>query len=260
MNLSSQPLVLPINHRRRFLSTTTHSPMFIDASPIAVSNKIRAIQARKTRLSHLPTNPDYTSVRPLNFGYNGGVSSSQTNFSVFTAERLVDRSKDTRLDRISTRQLPRPSVLSTTSTNQQSLLWPHYQSPGGGNKQLPTQSNSTTITSLAVRSTKNKSPGGKIPDLSRRRNRQPLIDRQNSLTPNESQQKSTLKTKPLQISMINSAEMTNHNNNNNHHLPTYESDDNDENIPMDEEFEQYLQSATIKCADWLNKYIFKPED
>lgn len=244
MNVSSQPLVLPTNHHHhhRFLTTTTHPSMFVNASPIAVSNKIKAIQARKTRLTLIPANNDYTDIRPLNFGYTGGVTHSRTDFSVLTAERLVDRSKDIRLDRISTRQPPRPSVLSSTSTNQQSLLWPNYQSSTGCNKQPQTQSNSTTVTPPA---TKNKSPGGKIPYISRHRNRQPLFNRQNSLTPIEPQPKSPIKKMPV----INVTERTNH-------FPIHENDEDDENMAVDEEFEQYLEKAIVKCADWLIKYVF----
>jgi hypothetical protein len=241
MNVSSQPLVLPTNYHRRLLTTPTtpHSSMFVNASPIAVSNKIKAIQARKTRLTLLPTNHDYTDMRPLNFGYNGGVTHSRTDFSVLTAERLVDRSKDIRLDRISTRQPPRPSVLSTTSTNQQSLLWPNYQSSTGCNKHLQTQSNSTTITPPA---TKNKSPGGKMPDIPRHRNRR------NSLTPIEPQQKSTVKKNPI----TNTPRRTNH-------FLMNEGDEDDENL-IDDEFEQYLEKAIVKCADWLIKYVFNEKN
>lgn len=244
MNVSSQPLVLPINqHRRRFL-TTTHSSMAIDACPVAVSNKIKAIQARKTRLNSLPAESGYTDIRPLNFGYTGGVTNSKANVTVWTAERLVDRSKSIRLDRIPTRQPSRPSVLSTTNTTQQSLLWPNYQSSTLGHKKLQIHSNSTTITPPAIGSIRKKSAGIKMPEIPRRQNRQPLIDRQNSFTPVEPQQKSL--------------ETTINNN-----LPTYETEqeqDEEEEILIDQEFEQYLDKAIIKCADWLIKYVFKETD
>ncbi|CAF2579277.1 unnamed protein product [Rotaria sp. Silwood2] len=249
MNISSQPVVLPTNHRR--FPTRNYSPMVFNASPIAVSNKIKAIQARKTRLTPLPTDHDYTDIRRLNFGYSGGVTSSRTDFSVFTAERLVDRSKDIRLDRISKRNPPRPSVLST-NVNQQSLLWPGYQASNEGNKQHPIPSNPPTITSPAVRSFKNKSlPCGKIPDINRRQNRQLHNDRQSSITPNEQQKKSILRTKPPQIQIHNSADRTNNND-----LRTYETEEDEENICIDEEFERYLEAAIVKCADWLIKYVF----
>ncbi|CAF1248010.1 unnamed protein product [Rotaria sordida] len=261
MNVSSHSVVLPVNHHRRF-PTTKCSSMVFNASPIAVSNKIRAIQARKTRLTPLSTDHDYTDIRRLNFGYSGGVTSSRTDFSVMTAERLVDRSKDIRLDRISKRHPPhRPSVLST-NVNQQSLLWPGYQASNEGNKQHQIPSNPPTIMSPAVRSYKNKSlPGGKIPDLNRSRNRQLYNDRQSPLKPIERQKKSILKTKSSQIKIHNVPERTNHND-----LRTYGTEEDDENILIDEEnnenifidedFERYLLAANVKCADWLIKYVF----
>jgi len=258
MDVSSQSIVLPTPHRRRYL-TTTHTPIFIDTSPIAVSNKIKAIKARKTRLNPIPTNSGYTDIRPLNFGYNGGVShsNSNSNVTVWTAERLVDRSKGIRLDRISTRQPPRPSALSATSTNQQSLLWANYQPSTVGNKQLQTNSNTRTITPTAIESIKNKSPGGKMPEIVRRRNRQPLIDRQNSLTPVE------LQAKSFQSPIFNFPERTTNNN-----LLGCETEEEEEereveeedNVVMDKEFEQYFERAIVKCADWLMKYVFNEKN
>lgn len=251
MNVSTQPIVLPTTHRRRFL-TTAHKPTFIDGSPIAVSNKIKAIQARKIRLNPLPNDTNYTDIRPLNFGYTGGIANSKAN--VWTAERLVDRSKIIRLDRIATRQPTRPSILSSTTTiNQQSLSWPNCQSSNLGNKQLQTHSNSTTITPPVFGSIKNKSPGGKISEIPQHRTRPPLIDRQNSLPPIEQQKQ------------LHSLPRTIHNN-----LLTYdiqqEDDDENENenveedLLIDKEFQQYLEKAIVKCADWLIKYVFKEKD
>ncbi len=246
MNVSSQPLVLPANHHRRRLLPTTHSP-------IAVSNKIKAIQARKTRLNPLPSDSDYTDVRPLNFGYTGGATNSRTNVTVWTAERLVDRSKDVRLDRIATRQPARPSVLSSTTISQQSLLWPNYQPLTVENKQLQTQSNSTTITPPAIGSIKTKSPGGKKVELPRRRIRQPLIERQNTTKPTEPPQKTS------QMPPITSPERTNENHHHHFLLPK-DINENEEDVTMDKEFEQYLEKAMVKCADWLIKYVFKEKD
>jgi hypothetical protein len=253
MNVSSQPLVLPSNHHRRFLPTS-YTPMFLNASPIAVSNKIKAIQARKTRLTLVSTDAVSTDIRPLNFGYHGGVTNSRTEFSVLTAERLVDRSKDIRLDRISTRQTHRPSFLLNTSNNQQSFLWSNYQPSTACNKNHQTQLYTTITTPPAIGSPKNKSSGSKIPDIPRRRNRQSLMDQHNSLIPIEVKQKSASKPQPSQNVVVKSRESTNNNLNT---LPTSESDDNDENLHMDEEFEQYLEKAIVKCADWLIKYVFK---
>jgi len=243
--VSSQPIVIPTTHRRRFL-TATHPSVFIEPSPVGVCNKIKAIQARKTRFNPLPNNPSYTDIRPLNFGYTGSASNSKAKVTIWTAEKLVDRSKDIRLDRIHTRQPPRRSVLSTTSTNQQLLVWPNYQSSNPGSKQPQPHSNSTTLTPPAIRSINNKSSGGKMPEIPRR---QPLIDRQNSMTPIELQQKLTC------------SERTNNNN-----ILLYETeedvedDEEEEDLLMDKEFEQYLESATVKCADWLMKYVFNEKN
>jgi hypothetical protein len=203
--------------------------MYIDTCPIAVSNKIKAIQARKTRLNTLTTNTGYTDIRPLNFG----CTNSKGNFTVWTAERLVDRSKDIRLDRIPTRPPARRSVLSTTSTNQQSLFWPNYQTSAVRNKQPQTYSNSTITPPPAIESIKNKSAGGQMPEIPRRQNRPYLFDRQNSLIPTERPQKSPERN-PL----------------------TEETEDEEEEIVMDKDFEEYFERAIIKCADWLLKYVF----
>jgi hypothetical protein len=223
--------------------------MFVNASPIAVSNKIRAIQARKTRLTLLSTDAIYTDIRPLNFGYSGIGTSSRTELSVFTAERLFDRSKDIRLDRISTRQTNRPSILLNTSNNQQSLQWSNDQPSTTCNKQYP-----TTLTPPFIGSSKNKSSGSKIPDISRHRSRQTLFDQNNSVLPSKAKQNSTSKIQPSQNLVLKSRESTNNNITN---LPTSESEADEENMNVDEEFEQYLEKAIVKCADWLIKHVFK---
>jgi hypothetical protein len=223
--------------------------MFVNASPIAVSNKIKAIQARKTRLTLLSTDAIYTDIRPLNFGYSGVVTSSRTELSVFTAERLVDRSKDIRLERISTRQTHRPPVLLNTNNNQQSLLWSNDQPSTTCNKQHP-----TTLTPPFIGSSKNKSSGSKTPGIPQRRIRQTLFDQNYSLLPNKAKQNSTSKIQSSQNLVLKSRENTNNNITN---LPTSESEADEENMRMDEEFEEYLEKAIIKCADWLIKHVFK---
>jgi len=228
--------------------------MFVNASPIAVSNKIKAIQARKTRLTLLSTDAIYTDIRPLNFGYSGVGTSSRTELSVFTAERLFDRSKDIRLDRISTRQTNRPSILLNTSNNQQSLQWSNDQPSTTYNKQHPTQSYPTTLTPPFIGSSKNKSSGSRIPDISRNRSRQTLFDQTNSVLPSKAKPNSTSKIQPSQNLVLKSPENTNNNITN---LPTSESEADEENMNVDEEFEQYLEKAIVKCADWLIKHVFK---
>ena len=245
MNLSPQPIVLPNNH---------HRLLTINASPIAVRNKIKAIQARKSRLT-VPSYYDSTEIRPLNTHNAHGLTNSAASFTVITAERLVDRSKDFRLDRISSRQPPRSSILTSTSVNQPSFLWTNYNSSNGFNKQqqAATHSNSTTITPPGRDSSKNKSSGGKIPDIPPpRRSRPSLPEQPTSLTPINTRAKSSLKPKSPLIRANHSSQRTNH-----RHLAIYESDDEKENLMLiDKEFREYLEKATVKCADWLIKYVF----
>lgn len=222
MNVSSQPIVLPTTHRRRFL-TTTRTPTFIDSSPIAVSNKIKAIQARKTRHT-----TGHTDIRPLNFGPGSSLGHSKSNVTIWTAERLVNRSKDVRLDRINTRRLG----LSTTTT---AGLWPNCPPSAGGNKPIQTNSNSTTITPPAISSIKNKSAGGKMPELPRRQLRPPLTDQHNS---------AIFIDIPSPIRTINHI-----------HIPKDLVEEDIEELVIDKEFDEYLERAMIKCADWLLKYV-----
>ena len=82
-----------------------------DSSPIAVRNKIKAIQSRKPRLT-IPTYYDSTEIRPFPLLH------SSASFSVITAERLVDRSRAFR--QAAAMPTGRPSVLSSTSFASQS--------------------------------------------------------------------------------------------------------------------------------------------
>jgi hypothetical protein len=279
MDVSSAAPAFPLNQHHRRLLTKTHSPMIVNASPIAVNNKIRAIQTRKPRIT-LQSYYDYTDIRPLNIGNTSGTLNSPRNIPNLSPERLVERSKELRLGRVSARPNPRASVLSTTSiTNQQSALWTNVNSPMGFAKQPQANSSTTVIPPLNKLSTNN------VPDIQVRltrvptATRQPLIEQQNSPTPVEPRHKSLPKTKtsipkahhrtvpkskspfpishaqPLQISHNDYSKHSNYNNNNNI-IRLCESED-DETVPiMDEEFEDYLKKAVVKCADWLMKYVF----
>jgi hypothetical protein len=279
MNVSSETFVFPLNHHRPVLNNK-HSSMFVNAAPIAVNNKIRAIQTRKPRIN-LKSYYEFTDIRPLNIGNIGGTKNSLGTFSNLSPEKLVERSKELRLRRISTRPNPRPSVLSTTViTNQQSSIWSSYNSPIDFAKQA--QVNSLILSSNAVGPAMNKSPMGHMPDIHQRSNRvqpvtrQPLTEQQNILVPIDSRHKSLPKTKtslpkahnrtvskskspfplsntqPLQISQNDYSKQSNNNI-----IQLYQSEEDNENLPiMDEEFEEYLQKAIVKCADWLIKYVF----
>lgn len=280
MNVSSEPFAFPINHHRRVL-TNKHSSMFVSASPIAVNNKIRAIQTRKPRIT-LQSYYDFTDIRPLNIGHNGGINSS-TTLSNLSPEKLLERSKELRLSRIAARQSlnPRPSVLSTISTaNQASLIWPSYNSPHGFAK--PNNAESPSMSPIM-----NKSSNVHIPEIHQRSSRaqtiarQPLTEQQNLLSSTESRHKSLPKTKssapktfqrmiskskspfpssntqPLNISQNDHSKQTNNINNNPNIFHLYESEEDDDHVMiMDEEFQEYLQKAIVKCADWLIQHVF----
>jgi hypothetical protein len=282
MNVSSETFAYPINNHRRVVSNK-HSSMFVNASPIAVNNKIRAIQTRKPRIT-LQSNYDFTDIRPLNIGNTSGIINSSGTFSNLSPVKLVERSKELRLGRIAAnRQTPRPSILSTISTtNPQSLVWPSYNSPMGFAKQLPV--NSPAVSPTGFGTTMNKLSNGHVPEIRQRSTRpqtiarQPLIEQQNILIPIDSRHKSLPKTKssvlktyhqtisknkssfpssntqPLQISHNDYFKQL---NNNNDIIHFYESEEDIENVlVMDEEFQEYLGKAIVKCADWLIKYVF----
>ncbi|UJR15016.1 hypothetical protein I4U23_001993 [Adineta vaga] len=254
MNVLSQPLVIPTTHQRRLIGSP-RSPMFLNAAPIAVSNKIRAIQARKTRITLITSDAVHTDIRPLNFSCKSGVAKSRTDYSVVTAEKLVDRSKDIRLDRISARQQSRPSVVLNTNNNQPNIFWSNYQQSSKYNKQNPTQSNSTARTPPGHESAKAKSPMRKMPDIPRRQPRQTSIDRPDPLLTVEIKERSKSKPQPTRASRIKSHDRLIHHNNIRAN-DNEEDDDNGNNPLMDEEFEEYLEKAIVKCADWLIKYVF----
>lgn len=105
MNISSQTvLTIPGRHPHRLLTMT-------DSSPVAVRNKIKAIQSRKPRIT-IPTYYDSTEIRPF------PMLNSSASFSVITAERLVDRSRAFRHAAAVT--TARPSILSSSSFATQS--------------------------------------------------------------------------------------------------------------------------------------------
>lgn len=274
MNVSSGTLAYPINHYAyRRAIPIKHSPMFARASPLAVSNKIRAIQTRKSRIT-LQSYYEITDIRPLNITQQVRASNSTVTFSNLSPEKLVERSKKLRLARIAAPAPVRPSVLSSTSTaNQQSLIWPSYNSPTALGQE-------SQVNSLPA----NKSSAVHIPDIHRRNSRaqpatarQPLTERQNILIPIESRHKplskakasipkafdrSISKAKSPAISLNLPALPMLHNDHlkqvKNNGIQLYESEEEQENAPLviDEEFEEYLRKAMVKCADWLIKYVF----
>jgi hypothetical protein len=285
MNVSSETLPYPVNHHHanRRVLPTKHSSMLVSASPVAVNNKIRAIQTRKPRIN-LQSFYDFTDIRPLNLGQQSRISNSTNAFSNLSPEKLVERSKELRLGRLVPRQNPRISQLSSNSiANQQSLIWPSYDSPTAFFKQ--SQVDSMIISSTAVAPTITKSPMPDIHPRSNRTVRAPLIEQQMNLVPIDSRNKSVPKRKnsipkayDRTISKVKSPYTSSNaqplpmfqndyfKQFNNNMIQIYESEEEDEeaaaeeeeNTPlvMDEEFQRYVQKAIVKCADWLIKYVF----
>jgi len=271
MNVTTETLPFPLTthqkHHRTF--TNKHKSMLINASPIAVSNKIRAIQTRKSRIN-LHSCYDYTDIRPLNL-------TNQTNgqSTRVSPEKLVERSKELRLGRISTRTNPRPSVLSTTSvTNQTSLIWPSCNSQTVFAKETPSGDSPTTVTHAM-----NKSMNVPMPDIVQRSSRAQTITRQplgeqqpNILSSIETRHQSLPKTKSskpkiiypnvpkpkvdsLQLISNENVRQVNTTTANDTKLYSSEEDDGEGVLIMDDEFKAYFQKAIVKCADWLMKYV-----
>lgn len=290
MNVSSETFAYPTNHHHRRVSASKHSSMFVSPSPIAVNNKIRAIQTRKPRIT-LQSYYDFTDIRPLNIGHTAGVTHSSGTFSNLSPEKLVERSKELRLSRIAAAGQnlnPRPSVLSTA--NQSSLVWASYASQNGFPKQ--THFDSPRMSPTGHGPIMNKPPTAHMPDIPQRSSRapttarQPLSEQQNLFLSTDSRHKSLPKTKssvpkpyhrmiskskspfppsnaqPLQIPYHDYAKQFNNNlslnnNNNNNIIHLYESEEDDDNVlVMDEEFQEYLKKAIVKCADWLIQHVF----
>lgn len=225
MSASPAPLVYATNSRLHGLNEYPST----NDSPIAVRNRIKAIQSRKARLT-VPTYYDSTEIRPLNIN---GVTNSSTNFSVITAERLVDRSKDYRLDRNGTRLTSRPSIGSNSSLHQQSFLWTNLNS-------LNSHSRNFSATTTQVRSRSSIAQPNETNVTHRRRQTSNEHRTQISPMTNDSRVKSTIKSKssvnPNQQSLI---------------------DNKEQNVELiDEQFQEYLERANAKCADWLMKYVF----
>jgi len=253
---------LPINHLayHRVLPSKDLS-RFVSASPIAGNDKRKAIQKHKSRIT-IRSCYDLTDIRPLNTGNNNNISNPKTRtFSNLSPKKLVERSKELRVGRISTRQNPGSSVLSTTY--QQSFIWPGYNLPSGSTKQSDV--NSSTIPSNARKPTMNKSSTCNIPDIHQRSSRAPTIgkslaEQEYIFTPIDSRYESLPKIKcPLTSSNTQPLKMSHNDyskqlNNNNKVIHFYGNEEDDENIPLVVD-EENVQKAIVKCAYWLIKYV-----
>lgn len=254
-------------------------PMFVSASPVGTR-----IQSRKPRIT-LQAYYDFTDIRSINLtqanGGTGGLNSSSANFSTLNPEKLMERSQELRLGRLAAAQssarspAARPSMLSSTmSFNHQSLLWPSYNAP-------------------SFSATRNRSPSNHIPEIFHHRtsraanpSRTALLD-SFQLGPNETRQKSLSKSKtttPMktsyqrQISKSKSpyptsrsqaiavAPVTTHAKEPSKPTPPIRMYESEEELETDEfhlaepnidaEYDDYIQKAITKCADWLIKYVF----
>jgi hypothetical protein len=269
-------LVTLSNRHRLLPASQTSSSMFVNASPLASNNHpIRTIQTRKPRIT-LQAYYDFTDIRSINLTNNpngngaAAMTSSSTNFSQMNPEKLMERSQELRLGRLAARPAVRPSVVSSTTTlNQQSLLWPSYNSP-------------------SLTPTRNRSPSNHIPEIFAHRvsrahtiSRTALIEQTSGHV--ETRHKSFSKSKannfvkPYQ--RIASKSKSPYPTSRSQAIPLvppnvivketskptpirmYESEDEEveevSKLPnIDAEYEDYVEKAIVKCADWLIKYVF----
>jgi hypothetical protein len=204
----------------------------MNMSPIAVRNKIKAIQARRPRLT-VPSYYDSSEISRLNMADHATV-----RFSVISAQRLADRSKDIQLHRISAWQPVRSSVYSNSALDaKQSYLWTNYNSSNRFGK-LP-------VTNSRFKSAMTPEPhSNKTPITRSRQTRQSSAD---------SHLKSSLKMKSTLMRTDLSSSQT---------IP-FISDDQQTNkneiTDCDVEFREYVDRAIVKCADWLIKYVFNSD-
>lgn len=273
MNISSEPIIYPINSHRHIIRGT-HPSIYTNAAPVAVSNKIRAIQARKSRIN-LQSYYDFSDIRPLHLSNPAVGTNSSTNFTHISAQKLLERSKDLRLGRLPVRHNSRPSVLSSVSTaNQQSLIWPSFNNTQNSFIKQ-SQSNTPTVLSTAIGLPLNKLSTTHMPDIHTRTHRaqsflnHTFTEQQNHASYLEPQRHRSLPKKPSaqkhhtrKSSKVKSSSRPTDDpkqsklNMSENVIHFYESEDDQENVPvMDAEFEEYLQKSTIKCADWLLKYV-----
>ena len=268
--ISSELFTVPSNRQYRRLLPPPQSSMFVSASPLAANNKIRPTPTRKPRIT-LQAYYDFTDIRSININNAAGITSSSANFSTLNPEKLVERSQDIRLGRIAPRQTVRPSLLSSTSTlNQQSFVWPSYNSP-------------------VLTPTRNRSPTAHMPDIHQRPSRAqtlaraPFTDPHNILTSAEPRHKSLTKTKaaiPRAYQRTISKSKSPYPTSRSQAMPAVakevskpvvtatktpirmcesEEDDDEEEqklLTADAEYEDYVEKAMVKCADWLIKYVF----
>lgn len=269
MNITAETVPYPVNHTlHRRTIPVKHSSMYVSASPIAVSNKIRAIQTRKSRIN-LQTCYEHTDIRPLNIGQTSRMYNSSTSFNHISPEKLVERSKELRLGRLAARAVLGTSVLSNTSVaNQQSFICPNNNSTitlgqdNGLNSPIGMKSSVVHMPEIAQRT--HRTQASNI--------RTSPNEQQNAPVLPESRNKSIPKSKPpvpkTNDRTVTKAKSPNpvvapifHNDYfkqmNNNPIQLCKSEEDVENpLEIDEEFEEYVQKAMVKCADWLIKYVF----
>ena len=237
MNVSSPDVLLPTHHR---LINFRDPSLY--ASPIAVRNKIKAIQSRKARLT-VPSYYESTTIRPFQTTNGNGMMTSATSFSVITAERLVDRSKEFRLDRIPVRQSARPSIDLNPMTTHQSPVCPNLQPSSSPRKTTSAALNRSRSSIGHVKETTSHHHSRRETSAEQRTFHSPALI--------ESRPKSTLKIQP-------SPTQTNPRLQKGKHF--HPICPNEENLDfVDEQFQEYFERAMTKCADWLMKYFFNEE-
>lgn len=217
--LSELSGICDMPNKRYMLITTEDSSMSPSASPRAVSIKKKTTQTHKPCII-LQSYRDCTDIRPLN-----NIKDGKSTLPKISPENLIRRSKDLRLALISTGQNPRSSVLSIISkANQQSSIYPNSNSLIECTTER--QGNSTIVSPTSFKPALNKSSITNMPDI-----HQPSIQQQNICNPIDS------RYQPLP--QIDSS------------IPIKVS----QNVPLVLD-EEYVQNATVKCADWLITYVF----
>lgn len=185
-------------------------------SPMKYNFKNELSGRSKSRII-LHSTCDYTDVHPLNLGQiNRHTNLIPTPlFSKISPEKLIERSQQLRLSRLSnSSNLPPISTLDNTSCIQSTK---------------PQQKTSVPIIARHQSLPKVKPSPVDISQRTKSRMSNPVIARHVSCRQTTIQK---------------------------------QSNDNGENLPwiIDEEFRQYLQRATLKCADWLMRNNFEEKE
>ena len=234
--------------------------MFVSATPVTVNKKIRGSQPHKPRLT-LQAYYDFTDIRSINLANTPGITSSSASFGNLSPEKLVERSQDLRLGRLpATPTNVRSSFLPSTSvSHQQSSIWPNYASailsPSTGHApDVPARTTRAHTTARpAVNDQQNSFVHVEPRNRSFARTKTYLPKANARATPKGKSSLVLSRSQPLAAtSQIDYSRVRKINA-----VDAYESARNHDHLPvLDSEYDDYLEKAMIKCADWLIRYVF----